>query len=209
MNSFRSDATLRAAVGASKQKNPAGLIAAVRYLLQPTTPAKPLFARLIKPCLFHHRNGTSPSAIGFVVLSDKQRLSTNHIVLIVHVFDIPLRGSIGALYVGIALFLLSAVGIGLMTSSIAVPQQQTILGAFLLLVPAVVMSGFSTPLDNMPQVVQWLTYIDPLRYFPVVVRGVTLQGDSYILLINQYWPMAIIDLVSLTLAGWLFRYRMY
>jgi len=131
------------------------------------------------------------------------------IVLMVLFFDVPLRGSLGALYLGIVLFLLSAVGVGLMISAIVVTQQQAVLGAFLFLVPAVILSGFATPIANMPQVVQWLTYLDPLRYFLVVVRGVTLEGDSYALLVNQYWPMAIIGVVSLALAGWLFRHRMY
>ncbi len=124
-------------------------------------------------------------------------------------FDIPLRGSLGALYLGILLFLLSAVGVGLMISAIAITQQQAVLGAFLFLVPAVILSGFSTPIANMPEVVQWLTYLNPLRYFLVIVRGVTLEGDGYALLLNQYWPMAIIAAVSLALAGWLFRNRMY
>jgi len=83
------------------------------------------------------------------------------------------------------------------------------LSSRLFLVPTVILSGFSTPIANMPQVVQWLTYLDPLRYFLVVVREVTLEGDGYALLINQYWPMAIIGVVSLALAGWLFRNRMY
>ncbi len=131
------------------------------------------------------------------------------ILLMVIFFDIPLRGSLGALYLGIALFLLSAVGVGLMISAIAVTQQQAVLGAFLFLVPAVILSGFSTPIANMPQAVQWLTYLDPLRYFLVVVRSVTLEGNSYALLINQYWPMAVIGVVTLALAGWLFRHRMY
>lgn len=131
------------------------------------------------------------------------------IVLMVMLFDIPLRGSLGALYLGIALFLLSAVGVGLMISAIALTQQQAVLGAFLFLVPAVILSGFSTPIANMPQLVQWLTYLDPLRYFMVIVRSVTLEGNSYALLINQYWPMAIIGVVTLALAGWLFRHRMY
>ena len=124
-------------------------------------------------------------------------------------FDIPLRGSIGALYLGILLFLLSAVGVGLMISAISVTQQQALLGAFLFLVPAVILSGFATPIANMPQVVQWLSYLDPLRYFLVIVRGVFLEGDSYSLLLHQYWPMALIGGVSLGLAGWLARHRMY
>ncbi|NOZ53831.1 MAG: ABC transporter permease [Gammaproteobacteria bacterium] len=131
------------------------------------------------------------------------------LVLMVVLFDIPLRGDLGALYLGIVLFLLSAVGMGLMISAIAVTQQQAILGAFLFLVPAVILSGFSTPIANMPEPVQWLTYLDPLRYFLVVVRGVMLEGDSYALLMHQYWPMVIIGVGSLVMAGWLFRRRMY
>ena len=124
-------------------------------------------------------------------------------------FDIPLRGDLGALYLGVVLFLLAVVGVGLMISSIAMTQQQAILGAFFFLVPAIVLSGFSTPIANMPELVQYLTYLDPLRYFLVIVRGVALEGDSYDLLIHQYWPMLIIGIVSLTTAGWLFRRRMY
>ncbi len=131
------------------------------------------------------------------------------IALMVLLFEIPLRGSLGALYLGIGLFLLSAVGVGLMISAIAVTQQQAVLGAFLFLVPAVILSGFSTPIANMPEPIQWLTYLDPLRYFLVIVRSVTLEGNSYDLLLHQYWPMALIGVVTLALAGWLFRHRMY
>ncbi|WP_166425035.1 ABC transporter permease [Paraglaciecola sp. 20A4] len=131
------------------------------------------------------------------------------IVVMVTLFDIPLRGSLGALYLGILLFLLSAVGVGLMISAISVTQQQAVMGAFLFMVPAIVLSGFATPIANMPQFVQWLTYLDPLRYFLVIVRGVTLEGSSFSLLLNQYWPMAIIGIATLSLAGWLFRNRMY
>jgi len=131
------------------------------------------------------------------------------IALAVLWFDIPLRGSLGALYLGLGLFLLSAVGVGLMISAICITQQQAVLGAFLFLVPAVILSGFATPIANMPEAVQYLTYLDPLRYFLVVVRGVFLEGDGYALLLHQYWPMAAIGLVSLALAGWMFRHRMY
>ncbi len=75
--------------------------------------------------------------------------------------------------------------------------------------PAVILSGFATPIANMPEAVQLITYLDPLRYFLVVLRGVFLEGDSYALLWNQYWPMALIGLASLSAAGWLFRHRMY
>jgi ABC-2 type transport system permease protein len=106
------------------------------------------------------------------------------------------------------LFILAAVGIGLMISSLAVTQQQGMLGAFLFLVPAVILSGFATPIANMPEVVQTLTLINPLSYFLIILRGVFLEGASYDALLHLYWPMLIIALVTLTFAGWLFRHRM-
>jgi ABC-2 type transport system permease protein len=130
------------------------------------------------------------------------------LLMAVYWFEVPLRGSVGALYLGMFLFLLSAVGIGLMISSLAVTQQQGILGAFLFLVPSVILSGFATPISNMPEVVQYLTYINPMRYYMVILRGVFLEGDSAELLVHQYWPMAIIAVVTLAMAGWLFRHRM-
>ncbi|MGE5337267.1 MAG: ABC transporter permease [Gemmatimonadota bacterium] len=124
-------------------------------------------------------------------------------------FDIPLRGSLLALYAGLALFLLSAVGVGLMVSSLAVTQQQGLLGAFLFMVPAIILSGFATPIANMPRAVQMITLLDPLRYFLVILRKVFLEGVSFDVLLPQMWPMAVIGVVALAFAGWLFRHRMY
>jgi ABC-2 type transport system permease protein len=124
-------------------------------------------------------------------------------------FDIPLLGSLLTLYTGIVLFLLSAVGVGLMISALSVTQQQGMLGAFLFLVPAIILSGFATPIANMPALVQDLTLMNPMRYFMVILRGVFLEGTPFSLLIDQFWPMAVIGVVTLALAGWLFRHRMY
>ncbi len=124
-------------------------------------------------------------------------------------FDIPLRGSLAVLYVGLALFLLSAVGVGLMVSSLAVTQQQGLLGAFLFMVPAIILSGFATPIANMPPAVQMVTLLDPLRYFLVILRKVFLEGVSFDVLLPQMWPMAVIGVAALACAGWLFRHRMY
>ena len=129
--------------------------------------------------------------------------------MVVYWFEVPLRGDLGALYLGMFLFLFSAVGIGLMISSLAVTQQQGILGAFMFLVPSVILSGFATPIANMPEAVQYLTYINPMRYFLIILRGIFLEGDTYTLLFDQYWPMFIIAVTALALAGWLFRHRMY
>ena len=61
----------------------------------------------------------------------------------------------------------------------------------------------------MPEPVQWLTLVNPLRYFMVILRGVFLQGAPFRLMLNQFWPMALIGVVNLTAANWLSRHRMY
>ena len=70
-------------------------------------------------------------------------------------------------------------------------------------------SGFATPIANMPPAVQAITLLDPLRYFLVILRKVFLEGVSFDVLAHEFWPMAVIGVVSLSLAGWLFRHRMY
>jgi ABC-2 type transport system permease protein len=124
-------------------------------------------------------------------------------------FRVPLLGHLWTLYAGLVLFLLSAIGVGLMISSLAVTQQQGLLGAFLFLVPSIILSGFATPIANMPPAVRYLTYLNPMRYFLIVLRSVFLQGTPFNLLLPQFWPMLAIAAVTLTIAGWLFRHRMY
>ena len=131
------------------------------------------------------------------------------ILIAVFWFQVPLRGSLLTLYVGLFCFVLSTVGMGLMISSLAVTQQQGLLGAFLFLVPSILLSGFATPIANMPAWVQQITYLNPMRYFLVILRGVFLQGTPFDLLVGQFWPMAIIGFVNLGLAGYLFRHRLY
>ncbi|HNX53280.1 MAG TPA: ABC transporter permease [Pontiellaceae bacterium] len=130
------------------------------------------------------------------------------LLIIVFWFKIPLLGSLAALYLGLLLFLLSSIGVGLMISSLTVTQQQGLLGAFLFLVPSIILSGFSTPIANMPLYLQKLTLINPLRYFIVILRSVFLEGATVPLLWPQYWPMALIGCICLFMAAILFRRRM-
>jgi ABC-2 type transport system permease protein len=122
-------------------------------------------------------------------------------------FHVPLRGGLAPLYLGLTLFVIAVTGIGLAISSLAATQQQALLGAFLFMVPSIILSGFATPIANMPPWVQDLTLINPMRYFLVIVRSVFLEGADANSLASQYWPMAAIGLVSLAAAGWLFRKR--
>ena len=130
------------------------------------------------------------------------------IMVAVFWFDVPLMGSLAALYLGLFLFLLAAIGVGLAISSASTTQQQGLLGVFLFLVPAIILSGFATPISNMPRLVQYLTYVNPLRYFLVILRGVFLEGDNVGVLWNQYIPLALIGLFCMTIATWLFRHRL-
>jgi drug efflux transport system permease protein len=120
-------------------------------------------------------------------------------------FHVPFTGSFLALYVGLFCFMLATVGIGLMISSLARTQQQGLLGVFLFMVPAIVLSGFATPIANMPRAVQYITLLDPLRYFLIVLRSTFLEGAGAALLWPQYWPLAMIGIVSMIIAGRLFR----
>lgn len=143
---------------------------------------------------------------GFIIGSLEATLI---IVAAVFWFRVPLLGSLGTLYTGIGLFLMSAIGVGLMISSLSVTQQQGLLGAFVFLVPAIILSGFATPIANMPPIVQKLTYLNPMRYFMIILRSVFLEGTPFHLLVGQFWPLVTIGIVTLSMAAWLFRRRMY
>src|SRR3546814_8146288 len=91
-------------------------------------------------------------------------------------FQIPFNGSFGLLLVSLILFILSVVGIGLMISAISATQQQAILGAFAIGVPSVLMSGFATPVENMPMLLQWLAQAIPLTHFLIIVEGSFLKA---------------------------------
>ena len=123
-------------------------------------------------------------------------------------FHVLFTGSVFGLYVGFFCFLLATVGIGLMISSLALTQQQGLLGVFLFMVPAIVLSGFATPIANMPQIVQYVTLLDPLRYFLIILRGSFLEGAGISLFWPQYWPLALIGITSMIVAGRLFRRRL-
>lgn len=101
-------------------------------------------------------------------------------------FDIPFRGSFPLLLGGIALFLLSNLGIGLFISTVSSTQQQAMMTTFFFFFPAMLFSGFIFPIPNMPAFFQWLSLLDPLRYMLVIIRGVFLKGVGFDILWTQY-----------------------
>jgi ABC-2 type transport system permease protein len=136
-------------------------------------------------------------------------IGTVHVTLYIFaatlLFHVPLRGSIPMLYLGAELYLAAVVGLGLFISSLCATQQQAILGAFLFVTPAVLLSGFATPIENMPDWLQTLTLINPLRYFLVIVRGIFLKALPVSEILRNALPLLAIAIVTLTSAAWLFR----
>lgn len=123
------------------------------------------------------------------------------------IFQIPFEGSILLLYLGLFFYVMAITGFGLFVSSLCSTQQQAILGAFLFLTPAVLLSGFATPIENMPIWLQKFTYLNPARYFLIISRGSFLKAVPIDVILKNSWPLAILSLGILTLAGYLFRKR--
>jgi len=123
-------------------------------------------------------------------------------------FRIPFSGSFVTLYAGLLLFLLAADGIGLLVSSVAATMQQAMLYGFVIMMPFALLSGLTTPISNMPEFLQYVTLANPLRYAIEIVHRVYLEGAGLGRLVPQLWPLAVIALLTLTAASWLFRHRL-
>jgi len=123
-------------------------------------------------------------------------------------FKVPFTGSLLLLYFSLFVFLLSIIGAGLFISALSRTQQQAILGAFLFLVPAIILSGFATPIDNMPDWIQTLTLINPMRFFLTILWGLFLKDLPLDQVMTGIWPMALIALVTLSTATWLFHRKL-
>jgi ABC-2 type transport system permease protein len=134
--------------------------------------------------------------------------ATIFILITVFVFRIPFHGSIPLLYLSLTIFITAMIGIGLSISSIALTQQQALLGIMTILLPALLLSGYAAPIENMPTWLQPLTYANPLRYMMVVTKGVFLKDMPPLEILNNTWPMAIIAVFTLSFATWLFRRRL-
>lgn len=123
-------------------------------------------------------------------------------------FEVPLRGNPLILLLGNLLFLMSSVGIGLFISTISTTQQQAQISTFFFMNPAFILSGFAFPLENMPQWLQYLTYINPLRYFLIIIRGTFLKGVGLDVLWPQMVALAILGGAMIALSALRFRKRL-
>lgn len=120
-------------------------------------------------------------------------------------FDIPIRGSFPLLLLGTGCFLLSTLGIGLFISTVSSTQQQAMMTTFFFFFPAMLLSGFIYPIANMPDLVQWLTLLNPLRHFLIIIRGVFLKGVGFDVLWIQLAALVAIGVVVMSFAVGRFR----
>ena len=123
-------------------------------------------------------------------------------------FEVPIRGSLVLLLAATTIYLLSTLGIGLFISTISRTQQQAMMTMFFFFIPAILLSGFVFPIANMPVVVQYLSYADPLRYFLVIIRGIFLKGNGFDILWPQMLALAILGAAVFTFSSLRFRKRL-
>ncbi len=120
-------------------------------------------------------------------------------------FQVPFVGNPLVLLLGSSLFLLSTLALGLLISTLCTTQQQAFSMNFFILNPFFILSGFSFPISSMPKVLQWMTYINPLRYYLVVIRGTFLKGIGFDVLWPELAAMAAIAVILLATSILRFR----
>jgi len=125
----------------------------------------------------------------------------------VYWFGVPFRGTIGALVLALGCFLFTIVGVGLLVSSVSMTMQQALLGSFVFMMPSVILSGFATPIENMPHWLQIGTLLNPLRHVIVALRDIFLDGADASMIWHQIWPLLLMAGFTLPLAAWMFRHR--
>ena len=128
--------------------------------------------------------------------------------IVILFFHIPFAGSVILFLVSIFISLLAIVGVGLYISSICNTQQQAILSVMTFMMPAVLLSGFISPIEDMPVFLQYLTWLNPVRFFMVLTRGIFLKGMGLEDVITNLIPLIIIASITLTLAGRTFKRKL-
>jgi ABC-2 type transport system permease protein len=120
-------------------------------------------------------------------------------------FDIPFRGNALEMIIGTTLYLLSTLGLGLLISSFSSTQQQAMLWAVFLIMPLVILSGFAFPIRNMPESIQLITWLDPLRFYLVVIRDSFLKGGQFGDHGFEFGVMALLGVTALAVSAWRIR----
>ncbi|MFA6112842.1 MAG: ABC transporter permease [Sphingomonas sp.] len=133
---------------------------------------------------------------------------TLYLIVAPLVFGVPFTGSLILFYLSLTAYMLALIGVGMLVSAASATQQQAFLGSFLVTTPLILLSGYASPIDNMPGWLQIVTYADPARYFLVIVQGLFLKAMPAGAVFHQLWPLVLIACLTLSAAAWLFRARM-
>lgn len=160
-----------------------------QLLVSPLSPTEILIGKSVPALLVGTAQATGMTAVGLLV------------------FGVPFRGSVLLFYASMGVYLLALIGVGLFVSSLARTQQQAILYTFVFVMPAMLLSGFASPVANMPDWLQAVTYANPVRHFMVITKGLFLKGLPADEVARSLVPLAAIAAVTLTAANWLFRRR--
>jgi ABC-2 type transport system permease protein len=123
-------------------------------------------------------------------------------------FKVPINGSLWLIAVASLIFLLSSLGIGMLASTIANTQQEAMLTVWLLLLPSIFLAGFFFPLEAMPKILQWISYVFPLRYYLVIIRSLMLKGVGISAIQSELIALTIFGIAIMSLASVRFRKRL-
>jgi ABC-2 type transport system permease protein len=121
------------------------------------------------------------------------------------VFNIPIRGNLAFLLACALVFILTTLGLGLFISTISRTQGQVMMSAMFLMMPAMLLSGVFSPIEGMPQIIQYLTYLNPLRYFGKIVRGILLKGNGFSILWPELLVLFLMGVVTIILSSLRFK----
>ena len=129
------------------------------------------------------------------------------LVLIIGIFcyQIPFAGSLLLFYATMLFYGLSLVGFGLLISALCSTQQQAFIGVFVFMMPAVLLSGYISPVENMPVWLQDITWVNPIRHFTDITKQIYLKDADFSVVFHSLWPLFIITVITTTVAYYLFR----
>ena len=129
------------------------------------------------------------------------------IVLLIGIFlyQIPFAGSLLLFYATMLIYGLSLVGFGLLISSLCATQQQAFIGVFVFMMPAILLSGYVSPVENMPVWLQDLTWVNPIRHFTDITKQIYLKDASFDIIWHSLWPLLVITATTGSAAYALFR----
>lgn len=161
-----------------------------QLLVSPLTPLQILIGKVVPGILVGSIEGLFMWAIGTAILG------------------VPFTGSFFLFFISLLVFVTAISGVGLFISALSATQQQAMLGTFVFMLPSVLLSGYATPIENMPTWLQPVTYLMPLRYMLILSKGLFLKNLSFQVVIEQIWPMLLISLFTLSTAALYFRRRL-